>query len=242
MNKQSQQNIAHHPLLMSLISWRWNWTRPVGTNSPPPTSLSYSQLKIYNQLPENTRRRWGQHSSINETLAKVSSTAMPTPSSHKHIPHPAAAIDQEVPGAKASHSPTVPSLFAANLRKTYGNDDIGTFVVEHLNTSNIGLFNAVNSNISHLSERIWVGSLGVSTENWSKDRKIEVAATLLDDFETVPVYLTDNDIKLHYNLFCKQLLWPALFTIYPQRCPIGMDGKRAHMMPLSQSLRRSLTR
>ncbi|KAJ2548575.1 Trehalose-6-P synthase/phosphatase complex subunit [Coemansia sp. RSA 1933] len=90
------------------------------------------------------------------------------------------------------------------------------FVVEHLNVGNIGLFNAVNASLEHFAERVWVGELGISTEDWSDDRKAAVSNKLLDEFETLPVFVSDNEFEGHYGRFSKQLIWPAFHYIMPE--------------------------
>ncbi|KAJ1679236.1 Trehalose-6-P synthase/phosphatase complex subunit, partial [Spiromyces aspiralis] len=113
-------------------------------------------------------------------------------------------------------SPPFTSSFGSTWGKMYGTEKSGPFVVEQLNISNIGLFNAVNSSLDIISERIWVGTPGVPTETWSSERRAEISATLLDEFETVPIYVNNLDLERHYNLFCKQLLWPLFHYIPPE--------------------------
>ncbi|KAJ1665695.1 Trehalose-6-P synthase/phosphatase complex subunit [Coemansia sp. RSA 1646] len=99
------------------------------------------------------------------------------------------------------------------------NAGVGTsdqFVVEHLNVGNIGLFNAVNASLDHFAERVWVGELGISTEEWSDDRKSAVSNKLLDEFETLPVFVSDQEFEGHYGRFSKQLIWPAFHYIMPE--------------------------
>ncbi|KAJ1957672.1 Trehalose-6-P synthase/phosphatase complex subunit [Linderina pennispora] len=90
------------------------------------------------------------------------------------------------------------------------------FVVEHLNVGNIGLFNSVNASLDQFAERIWIGEIGVTTDSWSEERKAAVSSRLLDEFETVPVFVSDKEFEGHYSRFCKQLLWPAFHYIMPE--------------------------
>ncbi|KAJ1940217.1 Trehalose-6-P synthase/phosphatase complex subunit, partial [Linderina macrospora] len=90
------------------------------------------------------------------------------------------------------------------------------FVVEHLNVGNIGLFNSVNASLDQFAERIWIGEIGVTTDGWSEERKAAVSSRLLDEFETVPVFVSDKEFEGHYSRFCKQLLWPAFHYIMPE--------------------------
>ncbi|KAJ2374617.1 Trehalose-6-P synthase/phosphatase complex subunit, partial [Coemansia sp. RSA 2607] len=95
-----------------------------------------------------------------------------------------------------------------------GTDD--QFIVEHLNVGNIGLFNAVNASLDLFAERIWVGELGISTDGWSDERKEAVSNKLLDEFETMPVFVSDKEFEGHYGRFSKQLIWPAFHYIMPE--------------------------
>ncbi|KAJ2796035.1 Trehalose-6-P synthase/phosphatase complex subunit, partial [Coemansia guatemalensis] len=88
------------------------------------------------------------------------------------------------------------------------------FSVEHLNVGNIGLFNAVNASLDLFAERVWIGELGVSTDGWSNDRKAAVSDKLLDEFETLPVFVTDSEFEGHYARFCKQVCALSALCMY----------------------------
>ncbi|KAJ2158715.1 Trehalose-6-P synthase/phosphatase complex subunit [Coemansia sp. RSA 552] len=90
------------------------------------------------------------------------------------------------------------------------------FNVEHLNVGNIGLFNAVNASLDLFAERVWIGELGISTDGWSEERKEAVSNKLLDEFETLPVFVSDSEFEGHYGRFSKQLIWPAFHYIMPE--------------------------
>ncbi|KAJ1826400.1 Trehalose-6-P synthase/phosphatase complex subunit, partial [Coemansia sp. RSA 2599] len=110
-----------------------------------------------------------------------------------HIGTDAAAVDRARSTGSASPdaATTVP-----------GTDD--QFVVEHLNVGNIGLFNAVNASLDLFAERVWIGELGISTDDWSEARKEAVSNKLLDEFETLPVFVSDKQFEGHYGRFSKQ--------------------------------------
>lgn len=95
-----------------------------------------------------------------------------------------------------------------------GTDD--EFVIEHLNVGNIGLVNAVNASLDMFAERVWIGELGISTDDWSEERKQAVSNKLLDEVETYPVFVSDKEFDGHYNRFSKQLIWPAFHYIMPE--------------------------
>ncbi|OMH85494.1 putative alpha,alpha-trehalose-phosphate synthase [Zancudomyces culisetae] len=108
-------------------------------------------------------------------------------------------------------------LFSDEYSEPYGITDEGEkYIIERQNLSNLRLFNAVNSNLDLFEERLWVGGLGVSSEKWSDIKKQNIEDKLLDEFETIPVHLDDKEFDLHYNFFCKQLIWPLFHSIPPE--------------------------
>ncbi|KAJ1724288.1 Trehalose-6-P synthase/phosphatase complex subunit [Coemansia erecta] len=119
-------------------------------------------------------------------------------------------VDGESKGSTLSRGSTSPDAVAT----VPGTDD--QFIVEHLNVGNIGLFNAVNASLDLFAERIWVGELGISTDGWSDERKEAVSNKLLDEFETMPVFVSDKEFEGHYGRFSKQLIWPAFHYIMPE--------------------------
>lgn len=93
------------------------------------------------------------------------------------------------------------------------------FHTEPLGWGNIGLINSVISVRSLMKERLWVGTIGLSTDDWSLSTKEKVSNKLLEERHCIPVYTTDEEIDGHYHQFCKQVLWkPFHYQIqdYPQ--------------------------
>ncbi|TPX57884.1 hypothetical protein SpCBS45565_g08129 [Spizellomyces sp. 'palustris'] len=80
----------------------------------------------------------------------------------------------------------------------------------HIDTSglgNIGLQNALKSMQRRMADPLWIGSLGVSTKDWSDDTRTSVRCKLRNEFSSIPVFLADDEVEGHYNQFCKQVLW-----------------------------------
>lgn len=78
----------------------------------------------------------------------------------------------------------------------------------HLESSglgNIGLQNALKSMQHRMHEPLWIGTLGVSTTAWSPDTLNTAKSKLRDEYNCVPVLLTDDEVEGHYNQFCKQV-------------------------------------
>jgi trehalose-6-phosphate synthase len=75
---------------------------------------------------------------------------------------------------------------------------------ETSNLGNIGLQNAVNSMSGVVKECLWIGQLGVSTKELSKTALADIQTRLLADYNSVPVFVTDQEREGHYTQFCKQ--------------------------------------
>jgi len=54
--------------------------------------------------------------------------------------------------------------------------------------------------------RIWVGTLGNSTQKYNDETKSKIKSKLFDEYDSVPVFLTDDELEGHYNQFCKQVI------------------------------------
>ncbi|KAJ1921921.1 Trehalose-6-P synthase/phosphatase complex subunit [Mycoemilia scoparia] len=199
------------------------------SNRPPPSSLSYSRREIIKQLPEKTKRNWKKHTEMGNATKNHGVANAPPDNEAASItdsdPDVSLKTAAERKGGSIQHKgsdssaiynggPASPESLCE--QQVYHTSDGGMYAVENLNIGNIGLFNAVNSSADILPKRAWVGSLGVSTDTWTQERKSEVSATLLSESQTIPVYVSDNDIDQHYNLFCKQLLWPLFHYIPPE--------------------------
>ncbi|KAI9197114.1 glycosyltransferase family 20-domain-containing protein [Polychytrium aggregatum] len=91
---------------------------------------------------------------------------------------------------------------AANLEKNFANYHVGPSTL-----GNIGLQNAVNSLKDQIRSKVWIGSLGTSTESYSDDFKSAITQKLTTEYESMPVFLSDEEVEGHYNQFCKQVLW-----------------------------------
>ncbi|KAJ1561955.1 Trehalose-6-P synthase/phosphatase complex subunit [Nowakowskiella sp. JEL0078] len=79
--------------------------------------------------------------------------------------------------------------------------------IEPSSMGNVGLQNAVNSVAHRISRRLWIGTLGTATESFSEDFKFRLQEKMLGEFDSVTVFLTDEESDGHYHQFCKQVLW-----------------------------------
>ncbi|KAJ3053207.1 hypothetical protein HK097_004803 [Rhizophlyctis rosea] len=83
----------------------------------------------------------------------------------------------------------------------------GKWKIEPSALGNIGLQNAVASMKNVMRERLWVGTLGESMDNWDEITRARVEARLRMENDSVPVFVSDDEFDGHYNKFCKQILW-----------------------------------
>lgn len=85
--------------------------------------------------------------------------------------------------------------------------------VKPCSSGNIGLNNALFSIQDQLNNLAWVGTLGMPTDPLSKKTRDEIHATFTDKHNAYPVMPSDSVFDGHYNLYCKQVLWPYFHYI-----------------------------
>ncbi|ETN38358.1 trehalose-phosphatase [Cyphellophora europaea CBS 101466] len=91
------------------------------------------------------------------------------------------------------------------------------FTIQNARRGNGGLFNVINtvSDAGLLSEKTWVGTLGMPTDALQDHVKSTIAERLEDDYESLVVYISDGDADGHYEHFCKTILWPIFHYQIP---------------------------
>lgn len=72
------------------------------------------------------------------------------------------------------------------------------------------------SAFSRIYESIWIGYCGIPTDEMSSTERGEIKTKLTDDFNCRPVFLDNNDIKMYYNGYSNNTIWPLFhyFSIY----------------------------
>ncbi|KAB8076217.1 glycosyltransferase family 20-domain-containing protein [Aspergillus leporis] len=85
------------------------------------------------------------------------------------------------------------------------------WVVKSAEQGNGGLRNAVNAaeRAGILSDKMWVGTLGMPTDSLKDETRARIAETLEDDYESLTVFVGDDEFEGHYSHFCRAVLWPA---------------------------------
>ncbi|KAJ1755345.1 Trehalose-6-P synthase/phosphatase complex subunit [Coemansia sp. RSA 2167] len=207
-----------------------------GAHTPSPNTLDFTRKLNIDQMREKQERKTGAgkhgrmlHNKLTkaEPDAEVRQTppggwygsALATGADSTLAKNIAAAVDDDgsgdmTPGPQIGTQ--LPKKPQTTLTDAVAAETDDPFTVEHLNVGNIGLFNAVNASLDLFAERVWIGELGITTEGWSEERKTAVSNRLLDEFETLPVFVSDTEFEGHYSRFSKQLIWPAFHYIMPE--------------------------
>ncbi|ODV64527.1 glycosyltransferase family 20 protein [Ascoidea rubescens DSM 1968] len=83
---------------------------------------------------------------------------------------------------------------------------------------NGGLRNAVNSYFldqNPNSSFKWVGTVGMPTDELLDKTKSKIQKSLIQNFNSIPVFPDDYTFQGHYKNFCKQILWPTFHYQVP---------------------------
>lgn len=83
------------------------------------------------------------------------------------------------------------------------------FHLTHNPQGNIGLQNALQAIKSDCKEVVWVGALGNRTDAITEPLRSEIEDRLWSEQRSVAVWLEDEAFVGHYDVFCKQILWPT---------------------------------
>jgi trehalose 6-phosphate synthase complex regulatory subunit len=97
------------------------------------------------------------------------------------------------------------------------------WTIEQADIGNGGLKNAVNaaSNAGVLKDKLWVGTLGMPTDELDDHVRSNIAEKLEDDYDTLTVFVNDRDFDGHYSHYCKTMLWP----VFHYQIPDGPKSK-----------------
>ncbi|KAH0834220.1 glycosyltransferase family 20 protein [Lanmaoa asiatica] len=73
----------------------------------------------------------------------------------------------------------------------------------------------VDSVKDRLTQKLWVGTLGNSTDAFSPDLRDSVDTRMRELCGSVPVWIPDAEFESCYDEFCHQVLWPCLHYAVP---------------------------
>ncbi|KAJ5163075.1 Trehalose-phosphatase [Penicillium coprophilum] len=134
------------------------------------------------------------------------------------------AIDPPTPSILSSQCPKQGSRRDLSLdgsqdrwgMKYYGTTRVSLsnadWVVKAAEQGHGGLQNAIHAaeKSSLLNDKMWVGTLGMPTDSLTDPTRAEIGETLQDVYDSLTVFVSDNEFEGHYTHFCRAVLWPAL--------------------------------
>lgn len=86
------------------------------------------------------------------------------------------------------------------------------WVVKAAEQGNGGLRNGIHAAVEAglLKDRVWVGTVGMPTDSLKEETRASIAETMEDQWESLTVFVHDEEFLGHYAYFCHTILWPAL--------------------------------
>ncbi|KAJ7630490.1 alpha,alpha-trehalose-phosphate synthase [Roridomyces roridus] len=87
--------------------------------------------------------------------------------------------------------------------------------IEHNAHCNGGLRNAIVSMGDKLKKKLWVGTVGTSTDSFTEPLRRAVDKRMLVEQSCLPVWIPDAEFESCYDEFCHQVLWPSLHYAVP---------------------------
>lgn len=147
---------------------------------------------------------WGQSRKFNQPRSKATTHPEPSilsrPSSRQG--------SKESPFLGKEDSLPVPTE-VDSPRGLIAADD---WVVKAAEQGHGGLQNAIHAaeDAGILDNKMWVGTLGMPTDSLSDTTRNHINETLVDEYESLTVFVNDSEFEGHYTHFCRSVLWPAL--------------------------------
>lgn len=91
------------------------------------------------------------------------------------------------------------------------------FTIEQAPLGNGGLRNAIKAatEAAVLTQKTWVGTLGMPTDALNLHIKTSIAEKLESDYDSLTVFVDDSDFDGHYSHYCKTILWPVFHYQIP---------------------------
>ncbi|KAG1873862.1 glycosyltransferase family 20 protein [Suillus subluteus] len=112
--------------------------------------------------------------------------------------------------SSSSKPPRYPSL-----TRSYTNAPAESYYFAPNIHCNGGLKNAVDSVKDRMTSKLWVGTLGNSTDAYSTELKASVDRRMMEKHSSLPVWIPDAEFESCYDEFCHQVLWPCLHYAVP---------------------------
>ncbi|OAL70081.1 alpha,alpha-trehalose phosphate synthase subunit TPS3 [Trichophyton violaceum] len=160
--------------------------------------------------------RWGSPGAFNQPKAQA--LAPPSSSILNH------ALGQESASELSRTEPTVlppspvrPSIEPGSQPSQESVFESAEWTVQPSEQGNGGLLNAIRSAVDwpYMKDKLWVGTLGMPTDALHDKQKEAIAEKLAADYESLTIFVSDNDFDSHYLHFCKMILWPVFHYQIP---------------------------
>ncbi|KAL7411649.1 glycosyltransferase family 20-domain-containing protein [Mrakia frigida] len=110
--------------------------------------------------------------------------------------------------SSSSHT-TLPPFTNNNNNSNNQADAAHPFHLSRNPQGNIGLQNALEAVKGETEGMVWIGALGNRTDGVSGKVRTEIEERLWKEQRSKAVWLEDAVFEGHYDVFCKQILWPT---------------------------------
>lgn len=80
---------------------------------------------------------------------------------------------------------------------------------------NGGLNNAINSLEGRLRRKRWIGTLGTNTNSFNHTLRRNIDHRMIEEYDSSPVWIPDEEFTQYYDNFCHHVLWPCLHYVVP---------------------------
>ncbi|KAA1466828.1 alpha-trehalose-phosphate synthase [Dentipellis sp. KUC8613] len=181
------------PPTSSLFANFQSLSTPLGTPLPPAPPKSPASSPFFGDHATPRAKRTAD--------APAGSIASPPPPHHIHIPH---RVHRKQSQSRATR-PRPPSDSPVGRQ----------WHIEANPHCNGGLHNAVKSVEGRLRRKLWVGTLGINTDELKEPLKRSIDRRMADECDSLPIWIPDGEFAKYYDMFCHQVLWPCLHYVVP---------------------------
>jgi len=194
----------HEKIFIPQEAKPFSLTLPVATVRDP-----RSIARVDNHSPG-----WGKTFTWNQPISRAKS---PPPSSvlkHNSLRDAKEKLSTQLWRAHTKYKAVERSSRAPSHERRFEEAD---FSVEQAYLGNGGLYNAIEavSDSGLLTDKTWVGTLGMPTDALSAQLKSTIAEKMEDQYEALTVYVDDSDLDGHYEHYCRTILWPVFHYQIP---------------------------
>lgn len=183
------------------------FTKP-GTVSTPPSFVTRKDNPRGLARTDSTAPEWGRSFLFNQPITSAGSAPPSTVLQYAEVQEKAAkkVLDKL---RRRTRNPSTPPKIPAGSEWT----------VEHALQGNGGLTNAVRAATEArlIEEKHFIGSLGFPTDDLDASTQASIEEKLESEFDSLTVYVKDNDFDGHYRNYCKTILWPGDYILLTEK-------------------------